>query len=731
MKSRICSKIFVLLACFTLLLLSHSAIAGTTERVSVSSAGSQANNDSSIPSISADGRYVAFQSYASTLVSGDTNGYQDVFVRDLETGTTERVSVSSAGVQGNNSSTSPSISEDGRYVAFQSSANNLVAGDSNAKSDIFVRDRETGTTERVSVSSAGVEGNDNSSAPSISADGRYVAFYSGANNLVAGDANGYLDVFVRDRETNTTELVSVSTAGVQGNSTSLIPSISADGRYVAFYSSASNLVAGDTNDYLDVFVRDLETGITERVSVSSEGVEGNDYSSYLSINADGRYVAFQSNANNLVAGDTNGYLDVFVRDRETNTTELVSVSTAGTQGNSASVKPSISADGRHVAFYSYANNLVSGDTNDYLDIFVRDLETGTTERVSVSSAGAQGNNSSSYPSISADGRYVAFLSDANNLVSGDTNVRNDVFVRDRVDPPINASLAPNSGNIVTERRTTLTSVYTDINGANNINTCYLLVNNSFSMTAGYLFYNVAKNRLYLRPTDSTTLIGGYAPGKGMVIDNGFLILNCAQSTVQKVGNTLTINWSVTFKPSFAGSTCNAWMRVTNKSGLVDPWEQMGTFSMLVNPTPKNESITPNSGTITIDAPTAISSVYSDPAGYANIRSCYMMMNTGATTSGAGYLFYDPVKNKLYLRETGSSTIKGGYAPGSANIIDNGSIVLNCADTTVNKVGNNITINWNIALKTYFAGNPCTASMQVTNKTGQSDPWEQMGLFSVN
>ena len=738
MKSRICSKISVLLACFTLLLLSHSAIAGITERVSISSAGTQGNYNSYESTISADGRYVAFYSYANNLVAGDTNNEYDVFVRDQITGTTERISISTAGVEGNGSSNTPSISADGRYVAFQSTANNLVAGDANGFADIFVRDRETGTTERVSVSSAGVQGNNSSTSPSISEDGRYVAFQSTANNLVSGDANGFADIFVRDRETGATERVSVSTAGLEGNSYSAYPSISADGRYVAFQSSANNIVSEDANGFADIFVRDRETGTTERVSVSSSGVEGNSTSSAPSISEDGRYVAFYANANNLVSGDTNSAGDIFVKDRETGTTERVSVSSAGVEGNSDSYSPSISADGRYVAFYSIANNLVSGDTNSAGDIFVKDRETGTTERVSVSSAGAQGNGSSYNPSISTDGRYIAFYSGANTLVSGDTNSVYDVFVRDRAEPPYNESLTPNSGSIAVNQATTLTSVYADPAGYANIRTCYLLLNTSLTtVNSGYFFYDTAKNRLYLRKPNEAVMIGGYAPGKGMVIDNGFIVLNCAKTTVVKTGNTVTINWSISLKSSFVGTACKAWMQVTNftggysKNGKLDAWDQMGEFNMLVNPTPKNESITPNSGTITVDTPTAISSVYSDPAGYANIRSCYMMMNTGATTSGAGYLFYDPVKNKLYLRETGSSTLKGGYAPGSANIIDNGSIVLNCADTTVNKVGNNITINWNIALKTYFAGNPCTASMQVTNKTGQSDPWEQMGSFSVN
>ncbi len=406
-----------------------------TERVSVDSGGVEGNDWSVSPSISADGRYVAFESSAINLVSGDTNGFSDVFVRDRQSGTTERVSVDSAGAEGNGDSYGPSISADGRYVAFDSFATNLVSGDLGSHRDVFVRDSQSGTTERVSVRSSGTQGDADSAHPSISADGRYVAFESFANNLVSGDTNFSYDVFVRDRQTGTTERVSLDSGGVEGNSASGFrgPSISADGRYVAFESDASNLVSGDTNGAEDVFVRDRQSGTTERVSLDSSGAQGNGASGFygLSISADGRYVAFESDASNLVSGDTNGRHDVFVRDRQSGTTERVSVDSSGAQGNSASEYPSISADGRYVAFHSFANNLVIGDTSGAHDVFVRDRQSGTTERVSIDSLGAQGNDHSYYPSISGDGRYVAFHSFATNLVSGDTNGAPDVFVRDR------------------------------------------------------------------------------------------------------------------------------------------------------------------------------------------------------------------------------------------------------------------------------------------------------------
>lgn len=406
-------------------------ITGVTELISVSSSGEQGNRGSDRPSISADGRFVAFTSRASNLVSGDTNGSSDIFVHDRRTGVTERVSVSSSREQGNGWSSNPSISAFGRFVAFHSSASNLVSGDTNGTYDIFVHDRQNGVTERVSVSSSGVQANGGSLDSSISADGRFVAFYTYASNLVSGDTNGRWDIFVHDRHTGVTERVSTSSSGEQGNYDSLFPSISGNGRFVAFQSYATNLVSGDTNGEEDIFVHNRQTGVTKRVSVSSKGEQGNDHSWFSSISGNGHFVVFQSAASNLVSGDTNGVVDIFIHERHTGVTERVSVSSNGEQGNSWSTVPFISTFRRFVVFESYASNLVSGDTNGEKDIFVRDCQSGVTELISVSSSSDQGNNSSDNPSISADARFVAFDSGATNLVLGDTNGDFDVFVRDR------------------------------------------------------------------------------------------------------------------------------------------------------------------------------------------------------------------------------------------------------------------------------------------------------------
>ncbi len=408
---------------------------GLTTLVSIASTGEQVMGaGSQQPSVSADGRFVTFITDASNVVPGDTNFAFDAFVRDRLTNETTRVSVSSTGAEGDQGGGATAISADGRFVAFTSGSTNLVAGDTNETSDAFVHDRLTGVTERVSVSSTGAEGNLGSGATSISADGRFVAFVSYATNLVDGDTNNTLDAFVHDRVTGVTDRVSVSSTGEQADRFSEGAAISADARFVAFQSFATNLVAGDTNNGFDVFVHDLSTGTTERVSVSATGAQG-DFSSFApSISGEGRFVAFSAVATNLVVGDTNGTVDAFVRDRASGTTERVSVSTAGAQANERCDLPSISADGTRVAFQSLSTTLVERDTNGLDDIFVHDLTTGETRRVSVFtpspfSPGLQGNGSSQNAAMSADGTLVAFDSNA-RLVQPDTNGWRDVFAHE-------------------------------------------------------------------------------------------------------------------------------------------------------------------------------------------------------------------------------------------------------------------------------------------------------------
>ncbi len=411
--------------------LSGNAYAAEILRVTVDSSGAQANGFSYQPSVSANGRYIAYVSDAPNLVAEDTNFADDIFVYDRKTKSTTRVSIDSNGNQQNGFSSNPSISADGRYVGFVSSASNLVIGDTNDTSDIFVHDLQTHQTTLVSVNSSRMQGNEGSYHPTISANGRYVVFQSSADNLVADDTNMNTDVFVHDRIKNKTSRISVDSSAAQADGGSFFPKISADGRYVAFVSDAPNLVSGDTNNATDSFVHDRKTKQTTRVSINSRGKQQNSDSTDLSISANGRYVAFESFADNLVDGDTNAKFDSFVHDRKTKLTTRISVASSATQGDQDSVAPRLSADGRFVLFESRAHTLVAGDTNNTLDVFVHDRQTKRTNLVSVGSKSTQGNEVSLAGSISSNGSILAFQSFADNLIENDTNANMDVFLSDR------------------------------------------------------------------------------------------------------------------------------------------------------------------------------------------------------------------------------------------------------------------------------------------------------------
>lgn len=405
----------------------------STQLVSLSTNGDQGNLQSGGPKLSADGRHVAFISMADNLVPGDTLPFTDVFVRDRLLGTTERVSVDSVGTEAAGETGVDALTRDGRYVVLASHAPNLVPGDFNLARDIFVHDRATSTTTRVNVGPAGVEANANTfPGSSISDDGRYVAFTSTATNLIAGDTNAADDIFVRDRMAGTTTRVSVDASGGEANGRSYHPSFSADGRYIAFVSDASNLVAGDTNGRADVFVRDLSTGAVKRVSVSSSGVQANADSQTGVLSADATCVAFDSMAWNLVSGDTNSNQDVFVHEIATGTTTRVSVYSNGNQGFRGSFHPSISSDGGLVTFSS-DEAFVLSDPFFAVDIFLHDRATALTTQISVDSLGAQGTapstGSAHRSMISADGRCIAYSSSFTNLVPADRNADVDVFVR--------------------------------------------------------------------------------------------------------------------------------------------------------------------------------------------------------------------------------------------------------------------------------------------------------------
>jgi fibronectin-binding autotransporter adhesin len=427
------------------LTVSATAVARDFELLSINSAGTASGNGSSQnPVVSTNGQYVAFASEATNLVATDANGARDVFWRDRVAGVTRLVSRTPAGASGNGESDAPVISADGRYVAFHSRADNLVSGDTNGRYDVFVWDSQDNSVALVSRTVAGVSGAGHSFSPRMSASGRVIAFASDAPDLAGADANGTLDAFARDLDAGVTHLVSATPGGAAGNGSCGVPVISANGRFVAFVSLASDLAGNDTNGVDDVFVRDLQARTTVLASVNPAGTaSGSRFSFEPNLSADGRYVAFASQATNLVATpDTNSAADVFVRDLQLGMTKLVSVNGSGTAagGNAGvatlraeSVSPVLSADGTKVLFLSFAQDLVANDSNAKPDVFLRDHVNQTTLLISTNRFGTGTGNGSSgagLHAMSADGRYVAFFSEAANLGAADTNNRTDIFLRD-------------------------------------------------------------------------------------------------------------------------------------------------------------------------------------------------------------------------------------------------------------------------------------------------------------
>ncbi len=422
-------------ACIAVVLaLPPPAVAGTqsTVRVSERATGHDANQNSSWSSVSADGRFVAFSSYASNLVAHDTNETSDIFVRDLVTGSVRRVSVASDGTQADSASFHPSISADGDVIAFQSSATNLVAGDTEAHADVFVHVVSTGQTLRVSVGRHGGGANDDSVEPAISGNGRVVTFGSVATNLVSEPVNATglcCDIFVRDLTTGRTSLAAPMLDGT-GSSDSFAPVLSYSGRDVAFGSWGCSMVRHmPCEDESNVFERDMVTGRMRLVTRSFDGRVAYGCGANPAISADGTLIAFTSDGGNVVAGDTNSANDVFVRNLATGVTTRVSVTSKGAQTNGALGRVTMSGDGRFIVFQSDSWNIVAGDSNLVSDVFVHDMRTGKTTRSSVSSSGAQADGFSANAAISADGSLIAFESDATNLVANDSNRTTDIFGR--------------------------------------------------------------------------------------------------------------------------------------------------------------------------------------------------------------------------------------------------------------------------------------------------------------
>lgn len=390
----------------------HAYYISDVELLSQTSDGTVANADSYESEMTDDERYVVLESLASNLNSIADSGSRDVFLLDRTTGDFETVSLTPEGAHPNGSSDQPHITDDGDAIVYQSTATDLVTGDTNAVKDVFLYDTATNTNVLVSRATgiAGTIGNAASEEPAIFDSGVMVAFTSAATNLTAGDTNGFTDIFLRNIAGSTTSLIS---GGGTANGNSFDPAFSDS--YLVFASDASNLVSGDTNGVSDIFIYDFATFIIERINLASGGVEANGDSYEPVVSDGGGTILFTSDASNLASGDTNGTTDVFIYKRDSGKVSALSVSQDGVMGNSASAVPTISDDGSWAAFASYSTNLVDDDTNASLDVFVRDLVNGIIFRGSVNAGGEEVTGHSTLPSLSSDGQYLLFASSGENM----------------------------------------------------------------------------------------------------------------------------------------------------------------------------------------------------------------------------------------------------------------------------------------------------------------------------
>ncbi|MCE5315723.1 MAG: malectin domain-containing carbohydrate-binding protein [Armatimonadota bacterium] len=454
MKIGLVKLILLLVAIGAVLSLATGLTAQTTKRVSVTSGGVESDGESFFSAVSGDGRYVAFSSWSTNLVPGGTNGWLQVLRADLDDGSIIDASLDYLGQQATIYSWFPTISADGNRVCFTTNSTALVPGPEDYIFQAYARDVSGEETILASCSVGGNAGNDESYFSAISGDGNYVAFSSFATNITP-DGSTTEHVYVKNLQTGSINRASVNSDGEPGNGRSSAPYISYDGRYAIFSSDATNLVDDDTNGVADVFVRDMLNETTERVNVSSTGEQANGGSDWPTISGDGRYAAFECSASNLVTPNTaSGRSNVYVYDRDTGTIQIVSVDSAGNYGNAGSSGAVISLNGKYVVFNSDATNLVATPNNGRTQVYTHRMSTGETIMASVNSAGVAGDNYSDWQSVSGDGRVVAFASYATNLVSDDTNNERDIYVRE-IGPPYTVTAmidcgGPKTGNWIAD-----------------------------------------------------------------------------------------------------------------------------------------------------------------------------------------------------------------------------------------------------------------------------------------
>ncbi|MGZ6912601.1 MAG: TolB family protein [Acidimicrobiia bacterium] len=434
-------------------------------RVGLTTSGTQPGGGTTVGTdISPDGRFVVFTSDSPDIVPNDHNNAADVFLRDTKLGTTERVSIADNEGEGSFGGYGGLVSADGRYVAFSSDSDNLLAtADNNGSTDVFLRDRQLGTTTRVSVKNAGGEANDSSYLQSMTPDARIIVFNSDADNLIGTtDQNFSTDVYIRDRGANKTQRISVATDGTEGDLDSTYGSISDDGRYVAFLSNASNFDENDSGVFQDVYLRDRTAGTTTRLSALADGTEADSDSTNVIISGDGKVVVFDTDASNLLpVSDDNGATDVYAASVATGAIERISSRPDGGDASDFSFVAGVSDDGRYVFFQSGAKDLVGNSLLAATDGFVRDRTAGrtvlaaTTQKMTEPLGPSADLSGSSPNAISGDGRYLLFSSTATDVMAdGDTNSTiSDVYLESNPVPLV-LGVTPNSlargtsGNVV-------------------------------------------------------------------------------------------------------------------------------------------------------------------------------------------------------------------------------------------------------------------------------------------
>jgi Ca2+-binding RTX toxin-like protein len=405
---------------------SDPVVVQSTERVSTDSVGGEANADSSFAVLSSNGSHILFDSQASSLVGGDTNDVIDVFLKNTQTGETRRVNLDANGEQANGDSHAIAVSDDGTKILFESAASNLVGNDTNGKIDLFLKDLNTGVVTLVSTDEVGEALAEDTSGVALSADGTKVLFNTAAK-VVANDTNDAVDAFVKDLTTGKVVRVSTNSSDAEVIQGGEAVAMSADGTKILFDSDSADLVNDDTNGVRDSFVKDLLTQETIRVSVNANEKETSSANTSHGLSADGTKVLFSSSADNLVSGDTYGFNDIFIKDLQTGEVTRVNTNRYGEEANSVSVDASFSADGTKVLFNSYANNLFDGDNNDQADAYVKDLVSGDIVRLSNNAQAVSASGTSMGVSLSADGTKALFVSNATDIVN-DTNNASDIFL---------------------------------------------------------------------------------------------------------------------------------------------------------------------------------------------------------------------------------------------------------------------------------------------------------------